>query len=94
MIPVVRDLLKDSNNWSSVENSSSNSFITSLKPVYNCSESLSSGVIQVLHNAVGCGVLDFPEKSFSEMYGSTLLAFCTRGGWGVKFQWEIMLRNN
>ena len=33
------------------------------------------GTIQVLRNAVGAGrVSDFPEKSVTKMYGSTLLA--------------------
>ena len=33
------------------------------------------GAIQVLRNAVGGGrVSDFPEKSVTKMYGSTLLA--------------------
>ena len=34
----------------------------------------------MLHNAVGGGrVSDFPKKSVTKMYGSTLLAL--RGGW-------------
>ena len=38
----------------------------------------------MLHNAIGGGkVSDFPEKSVTKMYGSTLLAL--RGGVGVKF---------
>ena len=36
------------------------------------------GAIQVLRNAVG-RVSDFPEKSVTKMYGSTLLAL--RAGW-------------
>ena len=41
--------------------------------------------IQVLRNA------DFPEKSVTKMYGSTLLAL-RRGGWVSNFQ-EKVLRN-
>ena len=42
------------------------------------------GAIQVLRNAVGGGrVSEFPEKSVTKMYGSTL--FPLRGGVGVKF---------
>ena len=42
--------------------------------------------MQVLHSAVRGGrVSDFPEKSVTKMYGSTLLAL-RGGGWvGVKF---------
>ena len=43
------------------------------------------GAIQVLRNAVGSGrVSDFPEKTVTKMYVSTLLAL--RRGWvGVEF---------
>ena len=42
------------------------------------------GAIQVLRNAVGGGrVSDFPDKSITKMYGSTLLAL---QGWVSTFQ--------
>ena len=46
---------------------------------------LISGAVQVLLNAVGREVTDFPENSITEVYGSTLLAL-RGGGWVSNFQ--------
>ena len=51
------------------------------------------GAIQVLHNAVEGGrVSDFPGKSVTTMYGSTVLAL-RGGGWVSNFQ-KKALRNS
>ena len=50
------------------------------------SAELTLGASQVLRNAVGGGRLsDFPEKSVTKMYGSTLLAL-RGGGWRSNVQ--------
>ena len=49
------------------------------------------GAIRVLRNAVGGGrVSDFPEKSVTKMYGSTLLALRVGTRWVSNFQQKML----